>query len=102
VILASLCRKEQVDRSLELARQIQRNTLDTGRRMLPNLVDRGVKRALFFVLVGARMPAVLVEASFITNAEEAAALATSDYRRLLAEGIARGIIRYVRSHKNNR
>jgi N-acetylmuramoyl-L-alanine amidase len=64
--------------------------------MLPDLVDRGVKRALFYVLVGARMPAILCEVSFLSRPAEAEALGTDQYRQLLAEGIARGIARYVR------
>ncbi|MAC28245.1 MAG: hypothetical protein CMH59_17500, partial [Myxococcales bacterium] len=51
--------------------------------------------ALFYVLVGARMPAVLLEASFLTKPEEAAALRTERYRRALAAGIAEGIVHYV-------
>lgn len=99
VILASLYRKEQISRSERLAELIHRYTLRQGRRMLPELPDRGVKRALFFVLVGARMPAVLVEASFITNQVEAEALKSDRYRGLLAEGIADGIVRYLRAEQ---
>jgi N-acetylmuramoyl-L-alanine amidase len=94
-ILASLYREDQVDKSLSLARSVQHATLRGGRRVLPDLFDRGVKRALFYVLVGARMPAVLVEASFITRPEEARALHTDAYRDALAEGIAEGIIRHA-------
>ncbi|MFI5307890.1 MAG: N-acetylmuramoyl-L-alanine amidase, partial [Polyangiales bacterium] len=64
-------------------------------KLLPDLNDRGVQRALFYVLMGARMPAVLLEASFISRPEEARALATEEYRQSLADGIAEGIVRYV-------
>jgi N-acetylmuramoyl-L-alanine amidase len=74
---------------------VQKATLHGGRRVLPTHNDRGVKKALFYVLVGARMPAVLVEASFITRAEEAEALATDGYRQALADGISDGIQRYL-------
>jgi N-acetylmuramoyl-L-alanine amidase len=99
VILASLYRKEQIGRSERLADLIHRYTLAAGRRMLPGLPDRGVKRALFFVLVGARMPAVLLEASFITKPEEEEALRSDRYLGLLAEGIADGIVRYLQTEK---
>jgi N-acetylmuramoyl-L-alanine amidase len=95
LVLASLYRKDQVQRSLALAKDVQRGALRGGRSVLPQLNDRGVQRALFYVLVGARMPAVLLEASFITRPEEAAALATDGYRQALADGIAEGIVRYV-------
>ena len=55
-----------------------------------------MKRGLVYVLAGARMPAILCEASFLTRPEEAAALRTDHYRQLLADGIAEGIARYVR------
>lgn len=61
-------------------------------------VDRGVKEAGFVVLLGLRVPSVLVEMGFLTNAEEADRLATEAYRQSLADGLAAGILRYVRSH----
>lgn len=94
-LLAGLHRQEQVALSRELAESIHRGTLAGGRRILPRLPDRGVRSAMFHVLVGARMPAVLLEASFLSKPEEAAALGTARYRQALAEGIAAGIARYV-------
>ena len=70
-------------------------TLAAGRRTLPSLHDRGVRSALFYVLVGARMPAVLLEASFLSREQEAEALRTTAYRQALAEGIAEGIVRWA-------
>jgi N-acetylmuramoyl-L-alanine amidase len=102
-ILASLYRNDQVQRSLSVADYVQRAVLRGGRSVLPELKDRGVKRALFYVLVGAQMPALLVEASFITRPEEAAALATDAYRQALADGIAEGLGQYVeRARKEQR
>jgi len=95
LVLASLYRKDQVDHSRVLAQDVQGSLLRSGRKLYPDLNDRGVKRALFYVLVGARMPAILVEASFITRPEEAVLLATDQYRQALADGIAQGIERYV-------
>jgi len=96
-VLASLYRTEQVAQSLKLAEAIHQQTLNSGRTVLPGLTDRGVKRAMFYVLVGATMPAVLVEPSFITHPEEAQALTTDLYRDKIAAGIAAGIARYARS-----
>jgi N-acetylmuramoyl-L-alanine amidase len=95
LILASLYRKEQVERSVALAEAVERGALRGGRKLLPDLNDRGVQRALFYVLMGARMPAVLLEASFISRPEEARALAIEEYRQSFADGIAEGIVRYV-------
>lgn len=94
-VIATLFRKGQTERSLALARAIHRGTLARGRRVMPDLPDRGVKRALFYVLVGVAMPAVLVEASFITRPDEERALRSDAYRDALAGGMADGIIRYL-------
>jgi N-acetylmuramoyl-L-alanine amidase len=60
-----------------------------------NVHDLGVKTAPFFVLVGARMPAILVEASFVSNEEEEAWLKSAAYRSALAEAIEIGLQSYV-------
>ena len=94
-ILASLHREDQVTASRAFAGQVHRATLLGGRRVLPRLYDRGVREAMFYVLVGARMPAVLLEASFLSREPEAEALRTVEYRQALAEGIAEGIVRWA-------
>lgn len=94
-MLAKHHRKSQAEGSMTLAGKIQRHTLKRGRAVLPKLSDRGVRRAMFYVLVGARMPAVLVEASFLTYEPEARALARQPYRRALADGIASGIASFL-------
>ena len=94
-ILAGLHRDEQSTASTALAEHIHAGTLGGGRRVLPHLHDRGVRSAMFYVLVGAVMPAVLVEASFMTREDEAAALRTERYRDAIAQGIAGGIVDYA-------
>ncbi|GAB4111308.1 MAG: hypothetical protein OHK0013_47330 [Sandaracinaceae bacterium] len=95
-ILANLQREDQAVGSTALAERIHQSTLAGARRVLPRLYDRGVRTAMFHVLVGAVMPAVLVEASFMTHPEEAEALRTEVYRQALAEGIAEGVVRFAR------
>ncbi len=94
-LLAKHHRKNQADGSLTLAGKIQRHTLKRGRTVHPKLSDRGVRRAMFYVLVGARMPSVLLEASFLTYDPEARALTKHRYRRALADGVASGIASYL-------
>ncbi len=94
-LLASLHREQQVAASRTLAEAVHEGTLLGGREVLPQLPDRGVRSAMFYVLVGARMPAILLEASFLSQPDENRALATSEYRAALARGIARGIVRYA-------
>ena len=92
-LLAGVHRREQVAASRTLADAVHEETLRAGRRLLPTLAARGIKSATFFVLVGARLPAVLLEASFLPQDDAAAALARPAYREALAEGIAAGIVR---------
>ena len=94
-LLAKYHRRTQAEGSRTLAGKIQRHTLKRGRSVLPKLSDRGVRQAMFYVLVGARMPSVLVEASFLTYEPEARALTHRNYRRALADGIASGIASYL-------
>ena len=80
------------DSGLELARTIHRSVLDST-----GAIDRGVRKARFYVLRKTSMPSVLVETGFVTGAEDAANLSTESYRRKMAEGIARGILLYLRN-----
>jgi N-acetylmuramoyl-L-alanine amidase len=79
------------DSGLGLARSIHANVLQSA-----NIADRGVRQARFFVLRKTSMPSVLVETGFVTGATDAANLANPTHRRQMAEGIARGIMQYMR------
>jgi len=57
----------------------------------------GVKGGPFWVLIGAEVPSVLVEISFLSNPTEEERLRTSEYRQRIAQGIYRGIIAYKSS-----
>jgi N-acetylmuramoyl-L-alanine amidase len=62
--------------------------------------NRGVKRAGFYVLVGAIMPAVLIETAFISNRDDAALLGTQSFRQQLAVGIADGVDEFFRRNEH--
>ena len=76
--------------SQELAKTIQESLLDAT-----NVNDRGVHQARFYVLHHTTMPATLVEVGFVTGAEDARRLSDPQYRELLAQGIARGVLHYI-------
>lgn len=78
-------------RNVQLAYQVQRALVTKS-----NSEDRGVKRARFAVLRGAEMPAVLIEAAFMTNASDAKKIYDTTQRRALAQSIADGIMAYKR------
>ena len=61
------------------------------------LKDRGIKKAPFVVLIGANMPSVLAEISFLTNPEDASELRDGAYRQRIAEALYKGVARYERS-----
>ena len=66
------------------------------------LRDLGVKQAPFVVLIGAGMPSVLAEISFITNKQDGALLKTAGYRQQIAESLFDAVMRYQRSLKGVR
>jgi N-acetylmuramoyl-L-alanine amidase len=61
--------------------------------------DRGVRQAPFRVLMGAAMPAVLVEVAFITNRKEEALLREADYREQIAQSLVASIARYKETYE---
>jgi N-acetylmuramoyl-L-alanine amidase len=97
--LSDLVRKialsDKIDESREFAADVQQ-TLYGG--LAPDnagLRNRGVKQAPFVVLIGANMPSILAEISFLTNPEDAQELGRPAYRERLAESLYRGVARYV-------
>ncbi|MCD6498422.1 MAG: N-acetylmuramoyl-L-alanine amidase [Deltaproteobacteria bacterium] len=81
-------------RSAVLARLTHQNVLSAVRRFLPETKDGHVRRALFYVLLTARMPAILVELSYITNKDAEQRLRSARVQQSLAEAIGRGILAY--------
>ncbi len=63
------------------------------------LQDRGVKQAPFVVLIGAGMPSVLAEISFVSNKQEGALLKTAAYRQQIAEALFDAVVKYQKSLK---
>ena len=92
LILWDMAQAEHLEESSALATRIQEELAEvTGSQ------GRGIKQAPFRVLVGAAMPAVLVEVAFISNAEEEKLLTSDAYQNKVAAALVRGIARYHRS-----
>lgn len=81
-------------RSEHFAGLLQRSTLASLAKRYPDVPDLGVRRAGFYVLAGAAMPAVLFESSFISNSRGEVRLNTADYRDKLADGIVNAVRAY--------
>lgn len=90
-ILADLATKANTEDSDRLAEGVQRSLVKGLKSKNPGVRDLGHKEALFFVLLGAKMPAILVETAFLSNPEEEKLLASKDYQDQVAEAIADGV-----------
>ena len=94
-ILNDLMQNSKIKESSRLAGYVQSQLVKRLRRSHGDVKDLGVKQAPFYVLIGAQMPSILVEVSFISNKKEAQRLATKAYRQKIAEGLADGIEKYI-------
>jgi N-acetylmuramoyl-L-alanine amidase len=93
-ILGGMRMADEAQRSGRFARLLERSATTSVQTKYGDVVDGGVHTAGFYVLVGARMPSVLFETSYISNATEEARLATGEYRQLIADAIANAIKAY--------
>ena len=93
IILTDLMLNSKVKESKDLAGQVQGNILKSVRPKYP-LRDRKQREAPFYVLMGAKMPAILVELGYLTNPEEAKRLNNQEYITRMADGIVNGVVAY--------
>ncbi len=99
VILNAVMTGPKIVLSNKLAIDVQRHMLGNVHKKYRDVVDGGVRPAPFWVLVGAEMPAVLVEVGYISNPKERRRLASSAYQERLAKGIAEGIANYLHNRE---
>ncbi len=99
--LSDLVRKitlrDKLAESREFASDVESSLYSGLSRGNEGLKDRGVKKAPFVVLIGANMPSVLAEISFVTNPRDAAQLRQPEYKERVAESLFRGVNRYMNS-----
>ena len=94
VILADLMLSSKTEESHELAGLVHKGILSRVRQAKFRATDNGVRSAPFYVLMGARMPAILVEFGYASNSEDARNLRTEKFLQSQAEGLADGIAAY--------
>jgi N-acetylmuramoyl-L-alanine amidase len=94
-ILADLATKANTEESTRLAKAIQPRVVDAMGTSDKEARSLGVKQALFYVLLGVRMPSVLVETAFLSYPQEEKALKSPDRQTAIANAIASGIERFV-------
>ena len=94
-LVKKIALKEKIEESREFAGDVQ-ESLHSGLAVKSTgLRDRGVKKAPFIVLIGANMPSILAEISFVSNPGDERRLETAEYRQRIAESLYRGIAKYV-------
>ncbi|HEY4900647.1 MAG TPA: N-acetylmuramoyl-L-alanine amidase, partial [Terriglobales bacterium] len=87
--------KEKIEESRELASDVQQSLYTGLSAKSPTLRNRGVKKAPFVVLIGANMPSILAEISFVSNPVDEKKLETPEYRQKIAESLYKGIAKYA-------
>lgn len=101
-IVRAIATNNKIHESRDFATMVQRSMvrkLSSKNNVIRNI---GVKQAPFVVLIGAQMPSVLAEMSFVTNKQDAALLKTAAYRQKIAEALFEAIVQYQQSLKKKR
>jgi N-acetylmuramoyl-L-alanine amidase len=94
-LVKKIALKEKIEESREFAGDVQQSLHSGLAAKSPAIRDRGVKKAPFIVLIGANMPSILAEISFVSNPTDEHRLETSEYRQRIAESLYRGVAKYV-------
>ena len=98
-IIKAITLNNKLDESRDLAAMVQEALVTRLRRSNKDVLNRGVKKAPFVVLIGAEMPSVLAEVSFMTNRQELQLLKNSTYKQRIADALHAAVMRYRRSLK---
>lgn len=98
-IVRAIALNNKIDESRDFAATVQKAMIRRLSAKNANLRDLGVKQAPFVVLIGAGMPSVLAEISFVTHKQESQLLKTAAYRQAIAEALLEAIVGYQRSLK---
>jgi N-acetylmuramoyl-L-alanine amidase len=97
--LKDLMLNTKIDESSRLAGHIQQNVVQVLQTKYSPVKNLGVKQAPFYVLIGAQMPSILVETSFISNERDRERLCQEDYLDQIVEGLVKGIDGYIKEIK---
>jgi N-acetylmuramoyl-L-alanine amidase len=96
-LLTKIARNEKIEESKEFASDVQESLTKRLQQTSRSERDRGVKKAPFVVLIGANMPSILAEISFLSNPNDERMLKKPDQRQRVAEGLFRGVETYLDS-----
>jgi N-acetylmuramoyl-L-alanine amidase len=96
-LVKQIARTEKIDESREFAEDVQESLSKRVQRTVKPIKNRGVRKAPFVVLIGADMPSILTEISFLSNPADEKLLKQPEHRQRVAEGIFQGIAGYLQS-----
>ena len=99
-LIKTITLNNKLDESRDLANMVQDALVTNLRKSNRQIRSRGVKKAPFVVLIGAAMPSVLAEISFVSNRQELALLKTPAYRQKIADSLLAAVSKYRKSLKN--
>jgi N-acetylmuramoyl-L-alanine amidase len=94
-LVKKIALKEKIEESREFAGDVQESLYGGLALNNAHIRNRGVKKAPFIVLIGANMPSILAEISFVSNPADERKLETSEHRQRIAESLYRGVSKYV-------
>ena len=94
-IINDLMLNSEINESSTFATYVQDSIMESHQKAGDSCQNHGVKQGLFFVLVGAQMPAILIETGFITNPVESKLLEEESYQNSIIDGIIHGIHAYA-------
>jgi N-acetylmuramoyl-L-alanine amidase len=96
-LVKKIARTEKIDESKEFAEDIQDSLSKRVQKAGKSVRDRGVRKAPFVVLIGADMPSILTEISFLSNPADEQLLKKPEQRQKVAEGLYQGVASYLES-----
>lgn len=96
-LVKKITQTEKIDESRELAEDIQDSLSKRIQHTAKSVKNRGVRKAPFVVLIGADMPSILTEISFLSNPSDEQLLKKPEYRQRVAEGVFQGVAAYLQS-----
>jgi N-acetylmuramoyl-L-alanine amidase len=93
-LVKKIALKEKIEESREFAGDVQESLYGGLALNSAGVRDRGIKKAPFIVLIGANMPSILAEISFVSNPTDERKMETSEHRQRIAESLYRGVSKY--------
>jgi N-acetylmuramoyl-L-alanine amidase len=101
-LVKAIALNSKIDESHDFAASVQEALVQTLRPVSPDMSDRGVRTAPFYVLIGANMPSILAEIAFVSNPQEERLLRTPEHRERIARSLLDGVRAYLDSLSRTR